>query len=69
MNSGCAPKGGAAPYTAACDSNGYLIMLDGKVVKTYLLDALCRSLPEPYRARACVEFAVYDIANAGFMLR
>lgn len=69
MNSGRACRGCAAPYTAACDSNGYRVMLDGEVIKSYRLDALCRSLPEPYRARACVEFAVYDITNAGFMLR
>lgn len=68
MNS-VAECGGAALYTAACDSSGYLIMLNGKVVKSYRLDALCRSLPEPYRAKASVDFAIYDIANAGFMLQ
>lgn len=68
INNGRTCRDAAAAYTAACDSNGYRVMLDGEVIKTYFLDALCRSLPETYRVRASVEFAVYDIFHSRFML-
>lgn len=58
----------AVVYTAACNDRGYTISAGGVVIKAYRLAPVCLLLGRAERISVSVEFARYDIANAGFML-